>query len=317
MRTRIKRNIHLPQSVLTGFIALLSLLLATISQAQESSPPPLELIKAFPINGPKNFQPSGLTWCRNNLLTVSDRHNETIFTLKINDQDVSTSEYITMMPPNLSVDIQNSKALDWEGIACGPKDHIFVTSEALGRILRINLNNKASWFDEPSIDEIGIRLGLFKNDNAKIEGIAWGEGRTFYIAAERSPRGLMGLQAKQTKILQWKSHVFPNETINGRTTDFSGLHFQDKKLYTIERNHNWICRRDPRRHYKEEACWSYEHVERSEEYHYENTYYGIAEGMTVHNQVLYIVTDNNNEVRKNDSDDPRAQLFTFKLPDGW
>ncbi|MBD3288517.1 hypothetical protein GF337_06895, partial [candidate division KSB1 bacterium] len=65
------------------FYVVLLLLLPPLLVCQKSEPvakiPTLKLVQAYPVEGPPNIQPSGLTIWQDTLVTVSDKHDDTIF----------------------------------------------------------------------------------------------------------------------------------------------------------------------------------------------------------------------------------------------
>ena len=64
---------------------ILALTLSALTADSKVGVRQLELIKALPVNGPENNQPSGLTIFRGNLYAVSDKHDKTIYRIELGD----------------------------------------------------------------------------------------------------------------------------------------------------------------------------------------------------------------------------------------
>lgn len=287
----------------------------------------LRLLQAYPINNPENqtgLQPSGLAVCQGELWMVSDRHNQQVFQLQLN-RDSHTATAIPRLhldkipkPSLQSYDFgtqwwsQLSRRYDWEGISCDTQGNLYLLSETLSQVLRIAQNGQPHWLGELAY-LAGRDKGLFEQFNAKAEGLAVNAEKLF-MAAERQPRGIIVQSRLQPE--QVKAHYlngFPDLT---HPEDFSGLWQEGEQLYTLERNHFQVCRRQIET-MATEQCWSYEQAEHHPDYAYHDQRYGMAEGIARLGQYLYLLLDNNESPRLNASRDTRAQLLVFKLPQDW
>jgi len=66
--------------------------------------------------------------------------------------------------------------------------------------------------------------------------------------------------------------------------------------------------------FREAGRWSYARTENDPRYRYRDRAFGLAEGLALDEQHVYIVLDNNDEPRLNSENDRRGLLFVFKRP---
>ena len=303
------------------FAVMSVLFLAELSLASPdslSAVPPLQLLKAHSVAGPQDFQPSGLAVCEGHLVTVSDRHDDRVFELVVTDAETKIADFYQLetVPdhdtPYLSwrhwletifIRWKTGRIYDWEGVSCDPEGGLYLLSESFADVLAIKATQPSQWL-YPGFFDYGHRLGAFQENNAVVEGIAWSEVG-HYVAAERQPRGLFHLTKDQSE-----GQVFSDKD------DIAGLFWQQQKLFVLERNARKLCRYDGVSLAKE-LCWSYQHIELDQQYHYQNTRFGIAEGIAVWRDSLWIIVDNNSKARLVADQDVRPQLWQFTLPHDW
>ncbi len=298
----------------------------------------LQLVKALPLaegnteKGITDLHPSGLAYCNHRLLMVSDRHDRHVFQLQISlDKAIySTYRHLTVPAyPNHKItdkfqQLVTGKRFDWEGISCH-RSGIYLLSEQYNNVLYVT-DRETDWLDLPRADYVG-QQGILTRHNAGLEGISWHSDGRLLLAAERNARGLLELSHRQTTApatFPLSSHwqldklATPLEPIHDgspeRIADFSGLAVDSSSTYSLERNLFKICRRDD--DFKEASCWSYAHVELAEELRYQSTY-GVAEGIAVDNEYIYLVTDNNEKPLVNAPNDRRPRLWIFSKPSDW
>jgi hypothetical protein len=305
--------------------AVLSLVLSMPALATNR----LSFVKAVPIEGPANLNPSGLAYCSGAILLVSDKIDRTIYELRITENSASLQLAIVMpsIPGHATVDhawttrlviflksLLSDRLYDWEGITCDPDGNILLLSETYVDIAKVSQAGEVSWLNT-SLLKAGKEHGLFQINNAYAEGIALLDDKTIVVAAERQPRGLAVLRKNGNT---WNTEVRAVETSPippkpGRTDDFSGLAVYGNTLYSLERNASAVCARNIE-DLKPIQCWSYAHVEEATDFRYQDNTYGLGEGIVFTDQYLFIVLDNNGDARLADAEDRRAQLFVFEKP---
>ncbi len=95
------------------YVTLLIFSLSSNISLAANKPFTLRLIRALPVEGHNNVQPSGLTILNGDLYTVSDKHDYTIFRIEIKEEVAILKPYIQIiMPETLKVNLP----LDFEGI---------------------------------------------------------------------------------------------------------------------------------------------------------------------------------------------------------
>ncbi|WP_250655925.1 esterase-like activity of phytase family protein [Alkalimarinus coralli] len=312
---------------------LLNILFSVILLPQASADE-LALEQYWELAGFDNLQPSGLSFCGNDLVMVSDRHNHRIFTIPLlNAPSTQIKTYRQMNLLNALPDDSRwqeqladwglkwtDKRFDWEGVHCDSHYSLFLASESLSAVAKIDLKGNANWVTPGLFSEIQ-QQGFATRLNTGFEGITV-HSDDITIALEREPRGLLRVKGEVPLTIIDKLKVIKNEgVISPLNADFTGLWLehgpndQPPKLYTLERNFFRVCRRNYE-HWGAEACWSYHATERSPEFRFENSHYGLAEGIARLGNSIYIILDNNGEPRlKSGKNAPL--LFKFKRPDNW
>src|SRR6266516_1860964 len=120
--------------------------------------PPIELRleRALPIEINDDFQPSGLAFRGERLLTVSDKHDSTVHEIVLGDTSATLRTFVSFAPPT-----EGSEPLDFEGITVDADGALLLASETRYRALRIDLGGGATW-TTPSLEGVGHRVGLFQ-----------------------------------------------------------------------------------------------------------------------------------------------------------
>lgn len=295
-------------------------------------PASLRLLRAWPVDGMADLQPSGLASCRGALLTVGDKHDRTVFQLQLNANGATAKRFLKLpeLAPPAGAGVPGTRRLthrmtswvtgtlfDWEGLACGPDETLWLVSEAYAAVLRVPPAGRPQWVEAP-VYSVGREAGLFSALNGVVEGVALLH-EDLVLAAERDPRGIVTLISRAGK---WEvdQAMIMDDSIppppSGRQADFGDAYASHGALYTLERNAHAICRRDTRT-FRAQRCWSYAKAENDAARLYRDARHGLAEGMTVHEGKLYVILDNNNDARRSDARDRRPQLFEFELPADW
>ncbi len=310
---------------------LCAVFLFMCSTASSNETTRFELIQAIPINGPKNFQPSGLAVCEGKLVAISDKHDKTIFFLNEQGNIANAESAVSLTlshaapEPDLPFTqaivrwfdfLSNGEHYDWEEIACTKEGQIFLVSESFAAIASVDKTGAVHWLPTNAYDA-AKREGMLQKYNAFFEGIVWHHGR-LYVAAEREPRGLIELvhndegkwQAENVRVLEGSE--LQKQVTDERPEDFSDLFSDGQWIYTLERNASAICQREVHT-FDVVKCWSYRHIESDAQYGYQDDRFGLAEGAALVDGVLYVVFDNNGDSRKSDNNDTRPLLLKFSF----
>lgn len=274
----------------------------------------LQLLTALPVQGLDNAQPSGLCWVDGTLYTVSDHHDHTICRIELLDDHARLRPFITFNAPWSGAWV---RGLDFEGLAFR-NESFFILSESTYRVLRVHETGGDLAWVTPSVEEAGKGIGLFKEKNARLEGLALLGGGRVVLAAERAPRGLIDVVVDTEGEALISPMVCAETDLviePPREADFSDLFFDGESLYALARNADAIVRITFDESGLEELdVWSFGHVTNSAEYLYEDMTYGKAEGLTMDDEHVYVILDNNGLARVNDASDTRPLLFVFARP---
>jgi hypothetical protein len=278
-----------------------------------ASPFELELERALPIEADGNFQPSGLLMWQGRLLTVSDKHDRTVFMLALGRAEARASPLVRFEAP-----AAGARKLDWEGLALDNDGSFLLASEGHYRVLTVTRTGESDW-RTASLEEAGRRAGLFRAPNAGLEGLAALPNGELLLAAERHPRGL--LQAAGTPphhaTRVWLMERGSCRPAPGRSFDFSDLTTFEGSVYALERNAHLVVQL--RRHadgYVMPRVWSFGATENDPRFAYQDRTFGLAEGLAIDREHVFVVLDNNGDQRAADRADRRPLLFVFRRPAG-
>ncbi len=277
---------------------------------------PLVLHKALFVDGPENNQPSGLTLWQGILYTVSDKHDSTVFSIRLTSDTAVMEPCLIFNAPSIA-EISYTQNYDFEGIATDSLGNFYLVSESFFRILRVSTDGKsASWITD-SLKPQGNAADLFKTNNAYFEGIALTGQNAFILCAERQPRGFvsvdMSLNPPEVAARQARETLL--EFPPGRSPDFSGLFYEENSLYVLERNAYAVTRMTVKNNrYEPLESWSYRHVVTEKAYRYADMKYGKAEGLCMDGNHVYVILDNNNIPTETYPDDRRPLLLILERP---
>ncbi|MFK5949670.1 MAG: hypothetical protein QM500_12975 [Methylococcales bacterium] len=273
----------------------LSILSLIISSSAYSA---LQLEAVHPIENSEQLNLSGLAICNGNLLTISDKISNKLFQIdhKSNTYSINAIRTITIPEnkttkykfPNKFIywvySVLDNDNYDWEGIACD-ENNIYLISERHSKILSVG-ENKIEWIN---INTFKIEIsGLLDSFGAFIEGITL-DDNNFYLALEREPRGIVSIDRatfNKYNVVSYDNHI-NNST---RPDDAAGLSMWNDTLYMVSRNKEEIC------HVEKTSlsiinCFSYkEAIKRIE---YESDKFGVVEGLTITDDYIYLIIDNN------------------------
>ncbi len=269
--------------------------------------------EVFSIHINRPFEPSGLTFKGDQLLTVCDDSNQ-IYALQTNQSNVVSAHPVeTIDRSQLSV-----AALDLEGITV-VEDEVFVVSEVHHKAIRIQ-GDQSTWVPENGgVYDAAYAAGLFQIYNAGMEAIVYLGEQTFLMSVEREPRGLIEVTYDEnySQIISQTNQVFDDSKYpveSSRKPDLTGLYYFDGMLYALHRNAYIINEliKDEHGVYHEGRAWSYEHIVKDPEYAYQDMMFGHAEGLAVDQDYFYLVIDNNNDPKLKNPNDIRPLLIKAK-----
>ena len=288
------------------FSILLSTEILSENAKLSSNVAQLEFIAAYPIDGPKKLQPSGLTLLKSNLYMVSDKHPNKIFKMVHKNGVMKLETDQSFKPP------KKKKKLDLEGLTVDGYGSFYVLSERYKKVYKVNEGK----LELVPLNNWGLKAkqkGFFKLKNAGPEGLAMMRPNLFAIAAERAPRGVLVTDHSKTTIQKLPNTLFNYSGI--RKPDLSGLFFYKDQLWGIARNAESIVRlvyKDGG--YVEDYAYSFAHTTFNQLYQYRKMRFGMAEGLAIDDKHIYIVLDNNGVKRNISKDDKRPLLLVFKNP---
>ncbi len=303
---------HDKTAITMGVAAALALALAFTWRpvpAQEK----LELQKALPLDGPDFIQPSGLAMAGNSLLMVSAAQDESIFEIQVGADKAVYKETVKIKRPKET----EGQKLGWRGIASDGRGDLFLAGGPACRIMHVTSGGKAEWLG-PSLLEAGVEKGLFAGENSGVEGLVrMGEGK-FLVAASRDPRGLLQLDLTGGKtavrpFLLDKSHIPLGP--GRRQPDFTDLSVDKGQAWALESAADAVCRLDWKgQEYSEGEYFTFGHVTNDVKYRYLGLKMGLARGLAMDANSIYVVLDNKGVSRQIDPSDKRALLLVFKRP---
>lgn len=254
----------------------------------------------------KLIELSGLHFENGHFYSVADKsENHFIYELKFSEPNILTikpfiniknlrgynSYYLeTLLFPQFGNWFQAT--FDFEGItSCN--DNFYVVNEQVRHVLKITENkiqklkiDFLSYFENFIMDPKLIDL------NAGFEGIAIDcKNEKIYIAQERSPRRILVVDLLDLNNID----QFDLTDDDGQKfKDIAGLHFEYPYLYVLERSHHVISKYDVR----DKKLISKISFENLNGFNLHDLYdtgepYGIAEGLTMDENHIYIALDNN------------------------
>ena len=311
------------------FQLLVILLLVQPAARAEIPLDTLTLIQALKLDNTLEIEPSGLASCDDQLLMVSDKHDQLIYSLDVQNDKAHIRAFrnLDKLPANpyntipwtqkiklWLINTITGNYLDWEGITCDDSNNLYLLSESTVSVLKISPDGELSWLNNSLYDE-GSAAGVFLKTYG--EGLTWSHDNQIFIAAERQPRGLIQTTLLNGELITQRIAVLdntslPQPTEHQRATDFTGLMMVHNHLFTLERNHSALCQRTIPS-FEATHCWSYAHIENAPEFRYEDNQYGLAEGMVLHQNKLYLVFDNNQQKNTANADNSPL-LLEFMVP---
>ncbi|MFA0809967.1 esterase-like activity of phytase family protein [Microbulbifer epialgicus] len=304
-----------------SLFSFVCMFLSPLVMAAEISP--AKLLASYWVDNSAGLDISGLSFCADNLLAVSDKNSGEVYSLQFQGRGADLVSYLQLSglgvperdePESLWMAFKElfrpADELDFEGVSCDGNT-IYLVSEHYNRIVVVDDQGGANWQKHPW-SAIAKSQGYLQKTNASSEGLVKA-GDTFWVAMEREPRGLLKL-SPSGKVRLFTIPPVAGLDFSGRSKDLTGLDYYDGALFTLERNAHAVCRR-VLPSLKAEWCLDYRALEESPDRVYEETRYGKGEGLAVNEQGIFVVLDNNNVGRAQAPEDKRALLLHLAFPD--
>jgi hypothetical protein len=318
--------------------ALAALLLLIALPALAEPWPELKLASEHPVEGMRGGNLSGLAWCGDALLTVSDRDDELLYRLDTSESTWKAQATRIEVPPvpdsglpwglrmrTWAASFVRGGDLDFEGISCDAAGNRYIVSEAHAAVLQVPVDGVPNWLSiMPTMVRQARGSGMLLHFNALFEGLAVNPaGDRIWLAAERERRGLLLIQRRQSiwdcnggcvllseAGLEQQPEQMPDAKPVSR--DFADLSIFNNKLFTLERNAFRICRRDLASA-QVERCWSFAAEGLADGRRYAQPY-GLAEALVIDAQGAWIGLDNNDRPREDG--EIRPIVWRFDAPKG-
>jgi hypothetical protein len=308
--TRFNTRTRFTAGAASAFAAIL-LSMPVPARAQQK----LELQLTLPLDGPVLVQASGLAWDGKDLLLVSSFHDDAVYKVELLADKAVFTEKIRINRPK---DAEGMK-LNWRGVASDGNGNLYLASGSACRILKVESDGDSEW-EGPALLEAGAEKGLFVGENSGLEGIAVaGKGR-FVAAASRDPRGLLQLDGSGPKPLIHAFILDKSKVPLGtgrRKPDFSDLAQEKGQLWALSANADAISHlKWNGKDYAEAEYWTFGHVSNDAKHRYQGLKMGLARGLAMDGQRIFVVLDNKGVGRQSDPADKRPLLLVFKRPPG-
>jgi uncharacterized protein YjiK len=244
---------------------------------------------------------------------VSDNDDDTIYELSVRTDHAILEPHLTFTAPALP----GVNKLDFEGIDCDPEGNFYLVSEAAHRVLRVSKDGRQTSWITGDLEEAGRRQGLFQVRNGGLEGIAYVSDNRMFVSAERQARGIIELRFREDWVQPrvWNCDERNEHSSSNRPPDFSDLHFDSGRLYALLRGDEGIAQlREEGDRLRTEEFWSFRQTLSDPAYSYRDLTFGMAEGLTMDQNRVYLIVDNNGDSRTTDPDDTRPLFYIFHRP---
>ena len=237
----------------------------------------LELISIsqLEIEAGYNLEPSGIILFESKIFIISDEDTDKyLYQIKIEDKKWRIVD---------SLNLQTNDRVDLEAIDyCG--EQIYLLSESSGSLMVSDPKGK--------IGEIAIDFDKeepWNWGNAGWEGLAADcKNNMLYLIKERQPRKILRVNLT-TRQVEDNFNIPESES-----NDFSDAKFENSFLYLIERNGNYITKINPRTHEVIDKVSYRETCSHANGKLYEPYAYGMAEGLLLTKDEIWLSLDNNN-----------------------
>jgi hypothetical protein len=198
---------------------------------------------------------------------------------------------------------------DCEGIAQDSGGRFYICEEANRWILRCDPANQT--VERLAIDWSPVAKYFSSDNNASFEGIAIGDGN-LYVANERSSPVIIMVDLATLRVVD-SFVVTPTSGSFLGILHYADLSWHNGHLFVLCRHHRVILEVEPR---TRRLLAEFDYREIEDRLGYRTRYpTGIMEGLTVDDEHLWLVTDNNGMPRGPAGVDTRPTLIRCRRPD--
>ncbi|MFA6241438.1 MAG: esterase-like activity of phytase family protein [Candidatus Hydrogenedentales bacterium] len=273
--------------------------------------PELPLDAVYSVDASDGVEPSGLAFYKDELYCVSDKHDSCVYRIRMENERATLDPAISFELPN---DGPEGLA-DFEGLCCDSDGNFYLASEKMFRVLRVPPDGKGTTWVTPDLRPAGAEAGLFRTEGAYVEGLARIDATHFVLCAERQPRGIVSVDLAQNpptvQAVAVKTATIPPHGI--RVPDFTDLCYHDGVLYALERNAEIISMVETKDGAVSVRPWrSFRDAVNRKDLRYADRRFGMAEGLAIHGDRVYVILDNNQDARADGANDKRPLLFVFR-----
>ncbi len=269
------------------------------------------------------FDPSGLVKYQGQWLVVSDRtaYNDIYKLTEVGRSKLQAETFLQLQLPASQSKGQPKHRQDFEGITyCHGR--FYIVEEITNSLLTVELSGKTTVqpLDLVSIHKERSQAPATGTSRGGLEGVSCdAHKQQLYVANERQFRMIYVLKLGMAKPFdffdvpagwdspRWEGRfdVFP---------DYTGLHFADGFLYALQRSDHQILKIDPKKK-RLVAVLKYDLDERTI-YRWKKPF-GMAEGLYVDKEKIYLLLDNNGVGRRKKRRDISASLVELARPQGF
>ncbi len=290
--------------------------------AAHSSPPAirtyqLKAAEYWRLNAPKGerFDASALLRLPDaSLITVSDR-GPTLYRIRFGDTPHEAAlEPIPGWFTSAQLEpfrAQKKWRYDSEGLGLDEQGRLYLAEEGNRWIMR--LDPAARQVERLAIDWTPVSKYFSRKDgNASFEGVAVG-GNRLYVANERQVGRIIELDLATLKIVD----DYRPRPLGSKSMDisYSDLSWHGGQLYALLRDDQLVLQIDPATH-EVKAQFDYASLETEPEFAYLGLgRVGLMEGLSVEDDAIWLVVDNNGCPRLRNPTDTRPTLFKCRRPD--
>lgn len=232
-------------------------------------------ISQLEIESGYNLEPSGIILFQSKLFIISDEDTDKyLYQIEIENEKWRVADSINLHTKN-RVDLE---AIDY----CG--EQIYLLSESSNSLMVSDSSGK--------INEIAIDFGdeePLNWGNAGWEGMAVDcKNNLLYLIKERQPRKILRVNLT-TRLVEDNFNIPETES-----NDFSDAKFENSFLYLLERNGNYVTKVNPKTHEVIDKVSYRETCNHKNGKLYEPYAYGMAEGLLLTKDEIWLALDNNN-----------------------
>lgn len=264
---------------------------------------------------PVALNPSGIVQESDSWLVVSDKKEHPhLYRLVADGAAFRAEPFLPLRPP------EALGASDLEGLArC--RGRFWIAEEAGGAIIEVDSQGAA--VSHPlDLNAVHAQRSFAPASGTKgagLEGIACDETGSLYVANERQYRMIYVVDPATFKVTDffdvpggWNLPRFEGTT--PVYPDFADLYFEAPFLYALQRNDRLVLKIDPAAK-RLVAVLNLRFKET--DFYDDRSPFGMAEGLAMTKDGIFILLDNNDTPLKNRPTDASALLLEFKRPSGF